>query len=478
MTNRSRDAIVVGSGPNGLAAAIAIAREGRSVLVIEGAERIGGGARCEALTLPGFVHDVCSSVYPMTVVSPFLRQLPLESHGLKWAQPNIPCAHPLDDGSAAALERSVEATAAGLGDDGDAYRRLMSPLVARADDLFADLLGPFRIPRHPISATRFGWRAMRSGRGLAEKYFRGEKAKALIAGLAAHAVLPLETRPGAAIALMLGLAGHVAGWPVAACGAQSLSDALASHLRSLGGEIETGQTVTSLAELPASTAVLLDVTPRQVLAIAGDRLPSRYARRLAKYRYGPGVFKVDWALSRPIPWTAAACRNTATVHVGGTLDEIAAGERAAFEGRHVERPFVLLTQPSVCDATRAPDGKHTAWAYTHVPHGSTEDMTERIEAQVERFAPGFRDAILARHVMNTQAMERHNPNYIGGDISGGVADLGQLFTRPVARLDPYSTPVPGLYICSSSTPPGGGVHGLCGYFAARSVLKFLRRRRG
>jgi phytoene dehydrogenase-like protein len=463
--------VVVGSGPNGLAAAIALARGGRSVIVFEAAGAVGGGCRSAGLTLPGFTHDVCSAVYPMALASPFFRTLPLKEHGLEWAHPPAPLAHPLDDGTAAVLERSVDETAATLGPDADAYRRLMGRLAGVADKLFGDLLGPFRFPRHPLAALRFGLPALRSGRGLAEAYFRTEKARALIAGIAAHAILPLETRPGAAIALMLGMAGHAVGWPVVRGGSQKLADALASYLRSLGGEIVTDRPVKSLAELSPSKAVLLDVTPRQVVALAGDRLPDRYRRRLGRYRYGPGVFRVDWALAGPIPWAAPECRRAGTVHVGGTLDEIADGERAAFEGKEHDRPFVLLAQPSLFDPTRAPEGKYTAWAYCHVPHGSTADMTERIERQVERFAPGFRELILARHTMNTAALERYNPNYVGGDITGGVADLWQLFTRPVARWNPYTTPVKGLYICSSSTPPGGGVHGMCGYFAARAALR-------
>lgn len=473
MTRPTRDAVVVGSGPNGLAAAIALARRGLSVLVVEGAEAIGGGVRSQQLTQPGFVHDVCSSVYPMAFVSPFFRELPLDKHGLEWAHPGTMLAHPLDDGTAAVLDRSVDSTADQLGPDGDAYRRLMGPLTRSAEGLFADLLGPFRIPRHPMAAVRFGWPAIRSGRGLAEAYCRTERGRALWAGIAAHAVIPLECRPGAAIALMLALAGHAGGWPFVRGGAQKLADALASLFRSLGGEIVTGVRVKSVDELPPARAVVLDVTPRQVIALAGHRLPGNYTRRLARYRHGPGVFKVDWALAGPIPWTAAACRNAGTLHLGGTLDEVAASERAAFEGTHPERPFVLLTQPSPFDPSRAPAGKHTAWGYCHVPNGSTEDMTERIEQQVERFAPGFRDRILARHATNTAALERHNPNYVGGDISGGVTDFRQLFTRPVARLNPYTTPNRTLYICSSSTPPGGGVHGMCGYFAARAVLRRL-----
>jgi phytoene dehydrogenase-like protein len=472
MNNEARDA-VVGSGPNGLAAAVALAQAGRSVVVLEAADTIGGGTRSAELTQPGFVHDVCSAVHPMAAASPFFKTLPLAEHGLEWVQPDLPLAHPLDDGSAAVLERSVEATAARLGADERAYHRLMGPLAVRADGLFADLLGPVRFPRHPLAAMRFGWNAIRSAKGLADSHFRTPSARALVAGLAAHAILPLEQSPSAAITLMLGLAAHAVGWPVPRGGSQRIADALASHLRKLGGEIVTGHRVASLDELPPAKAVLLDVTPRQVVALAGHKLPARYRRRLERYRYGPGVFKLDWALAGPIPWRAEECRRAGTVHVGGTLEEIADAERAPWRGEHPERPFVLLAQPSVFDPTRAPEGKHTAWAYCHVPHGSTFDMTQRIEAQIERFAPGFRELILARHAMDTAAMERHNANYVGGDITGGVADWRQLFTRPVARLNPYTTPVAGLYICSASTPPGGGVHGMCGYFAARAALHRL-----
>ncbi len=465
------DAVVVGSGPNGLAAAIALARRGLSVLIVEGNDTIGGGARSAALTLPGFVHDICSAVHPMAVASPFFKTLPLAEHGLDWVHPDIPLAHPLDDGTAAALEKSVEATADALGADAQAYRKLMGPLVAGAGGLFGDLLGPFRIPRHPFTALRFGLRAIRSGKGLADAWFRTDRARALIAGLAGHAVLPLEQSPGAAITLMLAIAGHAVGWPFPRGGTQKISDSLASYFRSLGGEIETGRRITSIDELPPARAVLLDVTPQQVLALAGNQLASRYRKQLSRYRYGPGVFKLDWALAGPIPWRSAECRRAGTVHVGGTLEEIAIAERAPWRNEHPERPFVLLAQPSLFDPTRAPESKHTAWGYCHVPSGSTLDMTERIESQIERFAPGFRDLILARHSMNTAAMERHNPNYIGGDITGGVADWWQLFTRPVMRLNPYTTPNPGLFLCSASTPPGGGVHGMCGYFAARAALR-------
>src|SRR5262245_20537270 len=454
------DAIVVGSGPNGLGAAVALARAGRFVLVLEAADTIGGGTRSAELTLPGFLHDVCSAIHPMALASPFFRELPLAEHGLEWIHPPLPLAHPLDDGTAAVLDRSVDVTAAAQGPDADAYLRLMRPLVRGSEHLFRELVGPFRIPRHPILAARFAWRGLRSGVGLAEKYFVTEPAKALMAGLAGHGQLPLEWRPGAAVALMLGAAGHAVGWPMPRGGSRKIAEALASILRQAGGEIETGRRVESLSELHPARVILLDLTPRQVLAIAGERLPDGYSRRLARYRYGMGVFKIDWALDGPIPWRAEACGRAGTVHLGGTLDEIASAERLTWAGEHPDRPFVLLAQPSLFDPSRAPAGKHTAWAYCHVPHGSAVDMTDRIEAQVERFAPGFRDRILARHVMNPAAMEKYNANYVGGDINGGVQDLKQLFSRPVMSLNPYATPADGIYICSSSTPPGGGVHGL------------------
>jgi len=469
------DAVVIGSGPNGLAAAIALAQQGYSVLVVEAAESVGGGTRSAALTQPGFVHDVCSAVHPMAVGSPFFQTLPLADHGLEWIHPETPFAHPLTDRTAVALERSVDATADALGPDARAYRRLMAPLAAGANDLFRDLLGPFSIPRRPFLALRFGLRAIHSAAGLSRSWFRSDGARALIAGLAAHAVMPLERSPTAAIALMLGVAGHAVGWPFPRGGAQKIADALASYFRTLGGRIELGRKVESIDEFATARAILLDVTPQQVIALAGHKLPARYRRALARYRYGPGVFKVDWALSGPIPWRAAECRRAGTVHIGGTLEEVADAERAPWRGTHPDRPFVLLAQPSVFDPTRAPDGKHTAWGYCHVPSGSTVDMTKHIEAQVERFAPGFRDLVLARHTMDTVAMQVHNPNYVGGDITGGVADWWQLFTRPVARLNPYTTPLRNLFICSASTPPGGGVHGMCGYFAARAATRHLRR---
>ena len=468
---RTYDAVVVGSGPNGLAAGIALAQAGESVLVLEGKDTIGGGVRSAELTISGFVHDVCSTIYPLALGSPFLSTLPLSDHGLEWVHPPAPLAHPFDDGTAALLERSIDATCETLGSDGDGYKKLMAPLVAAWGKLSAQLLGPLRPPRHPAVLTRFGLRALRSARGLAMSAFKEERARSLFAGLAAHSMLPLETPATAAFGLVLAAAGHTVGWPISRGGSQHLSGALASYLRSLGGEIAVNRYVESLDEMPPSRAILLDVTPRQVVGMAGRRLPVGYRRRIERYRYGPGVFKMDWALDGPVPWSARECVRAGTVHLGGTLEEIAESERAVWDGLHPERPFVLLAQQSLFDPTRAPEGRHTAWAYCHVPSGSTFDMTQRIEDQVERFAPGFCDRILARNAMGPLALQEYNPNYIGGDINGGVQDLGQLFARPTLRLSPYSTPDKGIYICSSSTPPGGGVHGMCGYFAAQAALR-------
>lgn len=468
---RSYDAIVVGSGPNGLSAAITLAREGLSVVIVEAKRTIGGGARSGELTLPGFIHDVCSAIHPLGIGSPFFHSLPLAEHGLKWIDPLAPLAHPFDDGQAAVLERSINDTAETLGKDAYAYRSLMRPLVSDWRKIERDIFGPLKFPYHPIATLRFGLRAIRPAYGLAKALFKDERARGLFAGLAAHSFMPLEKPLTSAFGLVLGVLGHTVGWPMSRGGSQTISNALASLLSLLGGEIVTGMRVNSVDELPPASAILFDVTPRQLLRISGNHLPEKYRMKLTSYRYGPGVFKVDWALDAPVPWTAKECVRAGTVHLGSTLDEIATSELAVWEGRHPEKPYVLVAQHSLFDSSRAPEGKHTLWAYCHVPNGSTFNMTERIEAQIERYAPGFRDVIIGRNTMSTEELEQYNPNYIGGDINGGVQDLGQLFTRPTARLVPYSTPVDGIYFCSSSTPPGGGVHGMCGFHAARAVLR-------
>ena len=467
--DRSYDAIVIGSGPNGLSAAIVLAEAARSVLVIEAQKTIGGGARSAELTRPGFLHDVCSAVHPLGIASPFFRTLPLDQHGLEWIQPPSPLAHPLDDGTAAVLHRSIEETSDDLGEDGAAYQSMIAPMMADWARLEDAVLGPLKFPRHPIALSRFGIRALRPAAGLARNLFRTERARALFAGLAAHSVLPLEYPFSSAIGLVLAILGHVAGWPIPRGGAQRISEALAGHLRSLGGEVVTDWRVESLEELPPARAVLCDLAPRGLLKISGSRLPAGYRRALERYRYGPGVFKLDWALDGPIPWKAPDCARAATVHVGGTLEEIAAAERAPWQGTQIENPFVLVAQPSLFDPSRAPAGKHTAWAYCHVPNGTDSDMTSPIENQIERFAPGFKDLILARSARPPSVMQQHNANLVGGDIGGGAMTLAQLFLRPTRRM--YSTPTKGLYLCSSSTPPGGGVHGMCGYHAARAALR-------
>jgi phytoene dehydrogenase-like protein len=463
------DVVVVGSGPNGLAAAVTLARAGLATLVVEANASPGGGARTAELTLPGFRHDVCSAVHPLAVASPVFRSLPLARHGVEWIAAPAPLAHVLGDGSVVTLERSIAATAAQLGPDAAAYRDLMEPIVARFDDLMQMVLGPLRVPSAPLLLARFGLGALRSMRGLARR-FVGDRAPALLAGIAAHAVLPLDALATASFALVLGAAGHAVGWPIARGGSRAITDALVGCLRAAGGELVLGERVEDLGALPPARAYVLDVTPRQLLAIAGDRLPSGYRRRLARYRYGPGVFKLDWALRAPVPWRNAECARACTLHLAGDLAAVAAREAAVHAGRVAERPFVLFVQPTPFDPTRAPAGRHVAWAYCHVPHGSRVDATAAIEAEIERFAPGFGDCVLARAVRGPTDLEAYDANCVGGDINGGAADLGQLFFRPVARLDPYATPRPDVFLCSSSTPPGGGVHGMCGYWAARSVL--------
>jgi phytoene dehydrogenase-like protein len=463
------DALVIGAGPNGLAAAIEIARAGHKVRLYEGNSTVGGGTRSAELTLPGFIHDVCSAIHPLGAGSPFFSQLPLQKHGLGFVYPPSALAHPFDDGTALILERSLDATAARLGTDGPSYRRVFSPLVNAWDDLVGDLLAPLGIPRHPFAMARFGLSGIRSAKGFAEAKFRQDKTRALFAGCAGHSFLSLDQAGTTAFGLVLAALAHTAGWPVARGGSQSVANALAAHLEELGGEIVTDHRVESLTELPPARAILCDVTPRQLVRIAGDALSTSFRRRLERYRYGPAAFKMDWALSAPVPWKAAECKTAATVHLGGSFSEILESEWNAAHGRHSEKPFVLVAQPSLFDSTRAPAGQHTLWAYCHVPNGSSVDMSDAIERQIERFAPGFRDCILARSVMKPVDLELHNPNLVGGDINGGIQDLAQMFLRPTMRM--YSTSKEGLYLCSSSTPPGGGVHGLCGFHAARLALR-------
>lgn len=471
-----RSAIVIGSGPNGLAAAIVLAQAGLDVEVREAASLPGGGARSGELTLPGFIHDLCSAVHPLAVCSPFFKKLPLPSHGLHWIFPPTEVAHPLDDGTAVVLERDMAVTAAQFGSDAARYRELFNPIVDHWDTLVPEVLRPLHLPRHPFLLARFGLRAIQPAAVLARNSFQNLRAQALFAGNGAHSILKLEAPLSGAFGLIMGGAGHAVGWPLPRAGAQQITNALLSVLSSLRGRIVTGCRVESLRELGSPDLTLCDVTPRQFLRLADLSRHRPFRQLLERYRYGPGVFKVDWALREPIPWTAKDCLRAGTVHLGGTLEEIAASERAAWEGRPPENPFVILAQPSLFDATRAPAGRHTAWAYCHVPNGWEGSALSQIEAQVERFAPGFRECILARTVHTPRDLEERNANLVGGDINGGAADAKQFAMRPTWRA--YSTPLKGVYLCSASTPPCGGVHGMCGYNAAQRALGWLRSTRG
>lgn len=464
------DAIVIGSGPNGLAAAITMQQQGLSVLVIEGADTIGGGMRTKELVAPHCWSDICSAIHPMAAGSPFFHTLPLDKFGLQYIQPPVLAAHPFDNGNAAILKHSLHETAAGLGKDAQTYRKIFEPLIQSWPTLANDVLGPLHFPKRPINLVKFSFSALQSGLSFSQKFSTPE-AKALWAGMSAHSLLPLDKITTAAIGLVLMTNGHLGGWPLPKGGSQSLANALAGYFESLGGKIQTSWYVKSLRELPSAKAILFDVTPKQLLDIAGESFSDFYKWQLRKYRYGVGVFKVDWALDGPVPFTARECRNAGTVHLGGTIEEIAASEADAAAGKLNEKPFVLLAQQSLFDPTRAPEGKQVLWGYCHVPHGNLSDRTHIIEQQIERFAPGFRERIIGRHTLSPTQLEAYNPNYIGGDINGGILDIWQLYTRPALRLSPYKTAAKGIYLCSSSTPPGGGVHGMCGFHAAKKALK-------
>ncbi|MBV9963799.1 MAG: NAD(P)/FAD-dependent oxidoreductase [Parafilimonas sp.] len=474
MIQRDYDAVIVGSGPNGLAAAITLQQQGINTILFEAKSTIGGGMRSGELTLPGLVHDICSAVFPVVAASPFFKQLPLQKFGLDFIHPTFAAAHPFDDGTTAMIHHSIEKTAHSLGIDEKAYQKLLLPLYKNSNKIFPFILSPFHFPKHPFVLAEFGLNALQPA-SLFSKKFKTREAKGLFAGMAAHGMLPFSKVASSAIALVMMLTAHTGGWPIPKGGSQKIADALAAYYISIGGKIETNFNVTSLKQLPSSHAILFDVTPKQLLQIAGHKFSSFYKWQLKKYKYGMGVYKMDFALSEPIPFINAGCNKAGTIHIGNTFEEIALSEQLAWNGKHSDKPFVLLAQQSLFDETRAPDNQHTAWAYCHVPHGSTKNMSNAIEQQIERFAPGFKDCIVAKHEMNSEAMQEYNANYIGGDINGGAQLITQMFTRPALRLSPYKTSAKSIYICSSSTPPGGGVHGMCGYNAAKKVLKDIFR---
>lgn len=465
------DAIVVGSGPNGLAAAITLQREGISVLVVEGKDTPGGGMRTQELTLPGFHNDVCSSVHPLGADSPVFRQFELEKFGLEYLAPKYAVAHPFDDGHAIAISREVEKSAEQFGKDEESYQKLYRFFVEHWPELRSAYVAPLHYSQPSFAKLKFGWYAASSAAHFAKNHFKTNQARALFAGMGAHSILPLGKLATSSIGIVLNTLAHVNGWPLPKGGANAITKSLVSCFKSLGGKLETSHMVEHFEGLPPAKVVLFDVTPHQLVTIASKQLSENYKRRLANYTYGAGIFKVDWALSAPVPFTNAKCREAPTVHIGGNFEEIVESESLIGNKMHPEKPFVLFVQPTVLDTSRAPEGKHIAWAYCHVPNGSEKDMTNVIEAQVERFAPGFKDCVIGRHIMNTREIENYNPNYVGGDINGGAATIDQVFTRPVASLSPYQTSAKNIYLCSSSTPPGGGVHGICGYYAARSVLR-------
>lgn len=468
------DAIVIGSGPNGLSAAIRLAQEGWKVSVLEAAEEIGGGTRTLEMTRPGFAHDICSAVHPMGVISPFFKSLELDKFGLEWIYPELSVAHPLDGEPAVLLAKSIAETAANLGRDEKRYQSIMRPLQKNADALFADILKPLGIPKNPLLMARFGTMALLPALTFSKLILKDKRSRALFAGCAAHSILPFDKFFTSALGLVFLLSGHVVDWPVAKGGSQSIARALAGKFKALGGAISVNSPIKKWADLPSASAYLFDTDPHQLADIAQEQLPASYRKRLKKYHFGPGVFKIDYALSEPIPWYDSNCLKASTVHIGGTMEEIARGEKEAWQGKISEKPYVLLAQQSQFDSSRSPEGQHTCWAYCHVPHGCEEDMSAVIEHQIERFAPGFRDTILAKASVAPRQFEQYNPNYVGGAVTGGAAHLPQLFTRPLARWNPYGSPNPKIFICSASSPPGGGVHGLCGYYAAESVLKRIK----
>ncbi len=465
------DAVIVGSGPNGLAAAITLAHSGLSVLVVEGNRQTGGGMRTTELIQPGFIHDICSAVHPLAFSSPFFKKYVNRSPELEWIHPPAVLAHPLENEPAVLQYTDLAETQKFLGEDAENYRRIMKPLIRKWNNILPQILAPVKWPRHPLSLFSFGILAIQSASGFSFRHFKRQRAKALFSGMAAHSMLPLDKKISAAAGLVLTILGHTGGWPIVRGGSQKINDRLVKIFQSYGGEFITGQFIESLNQLPESRAVIFDTSPRQMENIVGERFSGRYREQVKRFRYGPGVFKMDWALNEPVPFTDRQCHEAATVHIGGSLDEISASEELVWQGKHPENPFVILVQPTLFDPSRAPSGKHVAWAYCHVPGGSSVDMTGPVENQIERFAPGFRETIIGRHTMNSVDMENYNPNYIGGDINGGIQDWQQLFFRPAVRWNPYTTPDPGIFICSSSTPPGGGVHGMGGYNAARTVLK-------